>query len=503
MRAIILLVSLVLALSSAQQIYSPGINVGIKDWLIFKIRDEILPEVMEEFKQITFPDQGVVQDHYEVKVYGMEADIIPLTKEQITIITDEAQNTLTVEIDNFQMSFEGHAYARALFVSTHGEAAINVKIEKISFTVEPRLIVDGELNRLDYNIDAIALDIKAGDIKFTKLTLGVLPSWLLTSLTNVIVESATFVFHEFEGIFDKIVVKVLDKWRVSIPDSIVIPGTKFSASLSFPNVPRLKADRIELPLDGTIYVTEQGYTPTTREITEMPSFHTEDPNNIQIFLHQYTANTALKSIASSATVLRVDNKVLEQFGLATDVLFVKWLSHLFPKLLCSFDKEAEVSIDLGIDPNLVNDIEFSSNKIQGKISPSFKFLVGEEHAFTLSFTGEIDVDVAFGVADKITKVTGTVNVLDMHDMTFVAGKVPDIELSNIINIFKGTAEVYAIGILNNILAAGITIPIIPVIKEAFEVDIDSVELVLQDQHLAASLTVDISTKERLFNMLTK
>jgi hypothetical protein len=509
MKAVILFITLVLVFSSAQKIYSPGINVGIKDVLIFKIKDEVVPLILEEFKELKIPDQGVNQSSYELEIYDMEADIVPLTSDQITIITDETTNTLTVEIDNFQVSFDGMSYVRAYFLHSHGETAIMAKIRKIRFTVEPKLKADGDLNQLDYKIDDVTLDIRAGDIWFTKLSLGFLPNfittWLLTPVTNAILSSVLFVFNELEVIFDTIIVKALDKWRVSIPDSIVVPGSEFSASLSFPNIPIFKADHVELPLDGTIFFTEQGYTPTSRNVSAMPSFNAADPNNVQLFVHQYVINTALKSLGESSSLFRIDSSVLEGYGLPADLLIVKWVSHLFPKLLCNFDKDAEIVIDLGIASDLVNDVEFSTTNVKGTVSPMFKFSVGEEneHAFTLNIPLVIDVDIAFGVAGKVTNVTGTVNTLEIGAIVFVAGTVPDAELVSIIPLFQDIAEAYAVSAVNGILGQGVMIPIIPVIQAAFEVDIDAVDLVLAKEHLAASFTVDISTLEKIMKKLLK
>jgi hypothetical protein len=503
MKAIFFLLAVCIFTCSAQTIYNPGLNVAIKDWLIFKIKDEVVPKIMEEFKEVQIPDQGVTHDHYEVKVYAMEADIVPLTHDQIQIITDEAQNSLTVEIDGFQMAFDGQAYARALFVHAHGEATIDVKLEKIAFTIEPRLKADGDLNQLDYFVDGITIDVKPGDIKFSKLTIGILPSWLLTSITNVIVESATFMYKTFEKSLDNIIVKVLDKFRVNIPDAVAVPNTPFSVSLSFPNVPQMKADRIELPFDGSVFVTETGYSPVSSEKSAMPAFNPEDPNNIQVFFHEYVANTAINSLKSAGSSLRVDNEMLSVFGLSTDILVVKWLSHLFPKLLCTYDKAAEMSLDLAVSPTLNSALQFSPGKLHGEFSPEIKFNVEKELAFTVSFRGILDADVQFEVVDKVSTVRGTLNTLDMADITFVAGTVPSSDLPDIINTFKTMAEGLIINLLNGMLQTGFTIPIIPVIQEAFEIDIEDINVSLAQDHLAASLTVDVAQMDKLFNGLAQ
>lgn len=499
----VLLALLCISACTAQTIYNPGLNVAIKDLLIFKIKDVIVPEIMEEFKQIKIPDQGSSHEHYELRVYDMEADIVPLTKDQIEIVTDEPQNTFGITINNFQMSFDGHAYARALFIHLHGEAALSALIKTVSFTVAPKLRADGDLNALDYDIKDIKIDVKAGDIKFTKLTIGDLPSWLLTSITNVFVESLTFIYHEFEATFDSLIRKVADKWRVAIPDAMEIPNTQFSVSLSFPDVPHLRADRIELPLDGSVFVTAEGYHPSATEKSVIPAFNADDPNNIQLFFHQYVANTAINSIKKSGAVFSVTEELLERFQLPTNILVVKWFSHLFPQLLCTYDQEATMSIDLGIDPTLNSAITFTPNKIHGEFSPMLVFHVGDKHAFTFSFRGVLDLDINFSVADKVTTVTGVLNSLDMADATFAPGDVQTSNLPDIISKFKDTAETLILTTVNNMLETGVTIPVIPVIKEAFEVDVETINMNVDQDHLSASLTVDVEQMERIFAAISK
>lgn len=494
---LVLLALLCLSSVTAQTIYNPGINVAVKDLLIFKIKDVIVPAIMEEFKQIQLPDQGVTHDSYELRVYGMETDIVPVTKDQIQIITDEAQNTLTVTVHNFQMSFEGNAYARALFIHLHGSATLQALLRTVSFTVAPKLRADGDLNAIDYDIKDVKIDLQAGDIKFTKLTIGDLPSWLLTSITNVFIESATFIYHEFEGFLDRLVVSVLDLWKYAILDALEIPDTQFSASISFPNVPHFKADRIELPFDGTVFLTSEGYHPSATEISPIPSFNPEDPNNIQVFLHEHVFNTAVAAVKRSSAVLRIDEEMLTRFALPTNILLVKWFSHLFPKLLCSYEKEATMSIDLGVDPNMETSLHFSQSKIHGEFSPMFRFNVVDSLAFTLSFKAVIDVDLSFSVEDKTSVVHGLLNTFDLVNINFVAGGIPSSDLPEIINKFKPIATSMIITTVNNMLNTGITIPVIQAIKTAFEVDIEDINLSLNNEFVAASLNVDVSQFDKI------
>jgi hypothetical protein len=129
----------------------------LKDWLIFKLKDQVVPEIMEEFKQIQIPGFDYKKDHYEIKAYDLETDITPLTGDQIDIVTDEAQNTLSVSVKGFKMEFHGRSYARLFFIHAHGYVDIEATIDEVKFTVAPKLRADGTKNAIDYDIKDIKL----------------------------------------------------------------------------------------------------------------------------------------------------------------------------------------------------------------------------------------------------------------------------------------------------------------------------------------------------------
>jgi hypothetical protein len=58
-----------------------------------------------------------------------------------------------------------------------------------------------------------------------------------------------------------IAVIIMNIFRVAFPSHLPIPGTPFSVSLSFPNVPIFSEEKAVFPLDGTMFLTKEGYTP--------------------------------------------------------------------------------------------------------------------------------------------------------------------------------------------------------------------------------------------------
>lgn len=170
---------------------------------------------------------------------------------------------------------------------------------------------------------------------------------------------------------------------------------------------------------------------------------------------------------------------------------VKWIAHLFPKILCYYDKEAEVAIEFSVSPNLDTSLHFNDGKLTGNFSPMLKFTVAGDHAFSFTFRIAVDIDLQFSAADKTSIVKGTLNGIDMAETTFIPVKVPSSDLADIVNKFKPMALPMVVSNVNNILAAGVTIPVLQVFKQAFEVDVDTVIISLKPQVVQASVAVDI------------
>lgn len=202
-------------------------------------------------------------------------------------------------------------------------------------------------------------------------------------------------------------------------------------------------------------------------------------------------NKGIAAARKAGYIFKVDSAFISQFKLPINPLSVKWIAHVFPKILCYYDKEAEVAIELSVSPNLDTSLHFNEGKLTGNFSPMLKFTVGGDHAFSFTFRIAVDINLQFTPSDKTSIVKGTLNGFDMADTTFIAAKVPSSDLADIINKFKPMALPMILANVNNILAAGVTIPVLQVFKQAFEVDIDTVILTLKPQYVQAAVSVDI------------
>lgn len=498
---VILLLSIVLV--SSQKAYPPGVNFMMKNIIIDKFREIIIPDIMEKFKVIK-PDDIESKHHmYEVRIYDMEADIVPLTGPQVQIIMNDQDNTLTTTVTDFEMDFHAKAYGRALFIHAHGDARIHAKVDEFTFKIEPRIIEDGDLNELDYYIDEIKVDVSRGDIHLEHLSIGFLPSWLLTPVGNLILDHCTAAYHLFESEIDELIREILNSHRAKIPDGIEIPGYPISMSLSFPDVPHLYPERIEVPFDGTIFLTSEGYHPASDPAPPMPAYNADNPNNIQVFLNQHVLKTTFDTARRSGLTYQINSETLAPLGLPDDLMKVEYISMLFPRLGCQYDKDAVMAIDLGIDQNLNTAVTFAPDQMHGEFSPILKFTANGEHAFTFSIRAIFEATVKFETKEKEAFVTGSLDTIDLADFTFVAGTIPDSDLGEILSLFKAYVIPMVKDAANKVLALGITIPVFPLVKDVFEIDLEDIELVMKDNYLEASFTLDIHERIKLIEKLLK
>lgn len=330
---ILVILLLTVALVSAQKAYPPGLNVMMKDIIIDKVREIVIPDLVKEFGTVKPADIGVKHSLYEAKLYDMEGDADPVSQDNIQVVTKHDDNSMYAAVKNIHVHFHCRAYGRALFIHAHGDAKIKVGITEFSFKVQPKLKADGDLNELDYHVEDVKIDLRPDDIEIEHLSIGILPNWLLKPLFNAVIHSCVAAFDMFEDLIDKIIVLGLNHFRERIPDSEEIPGSPFSVSLSFPDVPQLYDDRIELPFDGTIYVTQEGYHPQKDPAPPMPSYNKDNPNNVQVFLNQHMLKASFDAARRSEYRIKINSDTLKPLNLTDDLMKVEYFSMLFPELL--------------------------------------------------------------------------------------------------------------------------------------------------------------------------
>jgi len=127
--------------------------------------------------------------------------------------------------------------------------------------ISPKLKKDGPYNALDYHISDLIIDIHPGDIKIEKITFGLFPPFIVWMFTQTIIDIILATFGLLGGLYEAIIVIILNVFRIGFPNSFEIPYTPFSVSLSLPQSPILSEEKAVLSFDGTVFLTEEGYSP--------------------------------------------------------------------------------------------------------------------------------------------------------------------------------------------------------------------------------------------------
>ena len=117
-------------------------------------------------------------------------------------------------------------------------------------------------------------------------------------------------------------------FRIAFPSQIAFPGTPFSLSLSFPNVPLFSEEKAVFPIDGTIFLTSEGYSPLQKQITPMPNFNPNSPSNVQIFYNEYVSNSFMDTLRKSELSLPILKTVIEALGFEEAFSYLPYAENL-------------------------------------------------------------------------------------------------------------------------------------------------------------------------------
>ena len=104
---------------------------------------------------------------------------------------------------------------------------------------------------------------------------------------------------------------------------------------------------------------------------------------------------------------------------------------------------------------------------------------------------------------KVKDLIKCLYCIDLADFTFAAGSVEEIDLFDIIKLFKPTVIPIVKDVANKILNPGFTIPVFVAIKDIFEVDVDDILMQMKDKYMEISFTLDIHKREKLIQKLLK
>ena len=323
-----------------------------REILVQQIKNVIVPKIMEEFKTLHIPDIKMNHLLYSLEITEIVTNVVPLQKDQIGVAMLGAKNALNIKVENFHMKLNGKSYAWAGLLWAHGSAIIDVKVEDLNFTLQPRLKKDGPYNTLDYHVGDLMIYIRPGDIKIERITFGLFPPFIVKLFTQTIVDIILATFGILGGLYEAIIQIILNVVRIGFPNHFEVPYTPFSVSLSLPQTPILSEEKAVLSFDGTVYLTSEGYNPWENTITPIPNYNSQNPNNVQIYYHEYVLNTFVESLGKSEITVPIVKAFVEALGLEEAFSYLPFAANL-------------TAFDYGIYSGLKSEFKFKTDELYG------------------------------------------------------------------------------------------------------------------------------------------
>lgn len=379
--------------------------------------------------------------HYHVKVYEMEADLDTPTEDQIKITTEQADNSLNIEVTNFEFSYRARLYMHAFIFSIHGYIDIDVKIEEIYIGLIPTLVKDGEYQGLGTKLKDVEVKIPKENIDVEKISLGWLPGFIARIVANKIKDTISTIFDKEKSKIETMITQTMDKYEKMIPHDVAISNTNLSDSLSLSNPPTMYDDRMEFDLDGSIFVTKDGFHVHSKEPKEMAHYDKDNKNNVQVFINPFVVDTIVESAREIDLRYTIDNDTSIFSSLPDDIMTVKYFDLIFPFMSCAYQPYDKVHIEIGFDQNLATNVEFWQDRLEGHASPNLRFYANNDHAFTLIFQVEFTASVIFKNEETANDGKGSiahVNLtrLSIEDVVFEKGTIRDSDVAFLVETFK-------------------------------------------------------------------
>ena len=172
----------------------------------------------------------------------------------------------------------------------------------------------------------------------------------------------------------------------------------------------MSEEKAVLSFDGAVYLTKDGYNPRENTISKIPNYNTANPNNVQIFYHEYVLNTFVDSLAKSEITVPIVKALIETLGLEEAFSYLPFAENL-------------TAFDYGIYSGLKSEFKFSPDELYGQLSPIFVMRSGDDLAYAFACTFIGDMNIYFDFKDDKTILRGKINNIEAKDFIFFPGTV--------------------------------------------------------------------------------
>ena len=296
----------------------------------------------------------------------------------------------------------------------------------------------------------------------------------------MILDTLLVFFTVFQGLVEAIAIVIMNIFRIAFPSELHLPGTPFSLSLSFPNVPIFSEEKAVFPIDGTIFLTSEGYKPNPQIVTPMPNFNPNSPSNVQIFYNEYVTNSFADTVRKSELSLPILKFVIETLGLEEAFSYLPFAENL-------------TEMNYGLYKDLPTKFAFKEDNLDGVLSPLFTMKdENGETAYSFAVTLKGNMDIFFEWQDDKTIVYGKINKIDSSDFIFFPGTITEIDVSDLTNRWNRFIIPIALRMINKILDIGFGIGTINILKHILNIEVDHPYIKAHPGYLELSFNMDIS-----------
>lgn len=371
---------------------NPGMVSVVKLPVVNKIRDKYFTTLFTQFGHQTIPDMS----SGDVTIKDITLDLTNGDANNLKVSFDETNNALYIEVDATQVRVHLNWKYDASLLQVSGDATVDGPVSSLTlnlgFTTKPEasyFIPQVNVNSFNAQLNKDAFNLQFhcdGCPGFVEqLVESLIKDTLLDTVSQAINQQVPSQLNTVGN-------QILDQ---SFPRSVSMYNN-LDVATAMTGPLTIKSDHIEVPLDSTVFLKEDGYN-RQGDAPVIPSYNPNDPGEIQLFLSSYLLDTLSASLNKGVQTFTTAVKGI-QINLSIDpakgATSLKFEEGSFdisisPTILVpSYSVGLQISASAQIDPQIIpgdaKDMFYVSPKIKGFKMSNLQLIVGGS-TYSLSF----------------------------------------------------------------------------------------------------------------------
>ncbi len=282
----ILLCSIVLALG-------PGVKVAIKQSTINNIKDQAIPIIMRQLKEITVPNINGNAGPIKYSISSIRARMESLAPSNVAIRLIPNSNRVGVSVSNLRGSGNFHVEFQFLFIKAgvDGSASIN----GVGVNVEMAFAYDGE-GRPTANVAQFGINMGVNNvgISFSGSILAALVNVVVNLLKPIFVNIMRSILNNaVPGVMNNLINQLIRQLPMSVDISPAL-----AIAFRLPKTPWVNSDYMCVAIAGYVYYKPSPHPPAY-EPKACPDYEPASQKGIHFFLTDYVIRSALDATYSA------------------------------------------------------------------------------------------------------------------------------------------------------------------------------------------------------------